>query len=116
MRKTIAALALSAAAAGSLMLAVPAHAASMTPGPADGPALPGYECALLAPAPPIPVPMINGRECAAVNGAPEGGIAPGPVKISNPMEGMTWICRWADAEQYPESVMGRDCFPEGMQP
>lgn len=115
MRKTVAALALSAAA-GSLMLAGSAHAAT-TARPADRFDIPGYDCLFRGPAPAIFPPMINGRLCAAVNGAPEGGFVPGPVKISiRHDEGRAWICHHADAENYPHSVMGRDCFPEGEGP
>lgn len=116
MRKTVAALALSAAAAGSMMLAGSAHAAT-TARPAERSDLPGYECLFRGPAPTIWPPIINGRFCAAVNGAPEGGFVRGPVRISiREEEGRAWICRHANAENYPESVVGHECFPEEEGP
>lgn len=115
MRKTVAALALSAAAAGSLMLAGSAHAAT-TARPGDREDLPGYDCLFRGPAPAIWPPMINGRLCAAVNGAPEGGFARGPVRIWIREERRAWICGHVNAENYPESVLGRECFPEEEGP
>lgn len=116
MRKTIAALALSTAAAGSLLLAGSAHAATTrAAGPAERPWLPGYDCISGFVLRNFP-PTVIGRECAAVNGAPEGGPVEGPVRISILRDGQTWICRFANADNYPDSVLGHECFPEGEGP
>lgn len=116
MRKTVAALALSAATAGSLLLAGPAHAAAArTAHPAPAPDLPGYNCTFGLNLRIFP-PVVVGEDCVAVNGAPQSGSGYGPITISFQQDGQLWICRAANADNYPNSVMGQDCSREGETP
>jgi hypothetical protein len=117
MRIPVAALALSAAAASSLLLAGPAHAATnAAAAPAD---IPTYNCQYPGPVPPIFPPWVNGRDCTPGNSSTlpfPVGYVPGPVRISIGGDQSPWICDSADAGNFPSSALGRNCYPENQGP